>query len=317
MAPDNSQTTRAFTAFCRLHHGGRPWLHRLHLMNPHPNVRALALAFVLTCGVLDALAAGVKVISAVSYKVGGQLTDYEKERCQLDLYLPEGVKDFPTLVWFHGGGLQNGERDGKNTVALARSLAASGVAVASASYRLSPKVKYPAYLEDAAAAFAWTKRSISGHGGHANAVFIGGHSAGGYLTFMVGLDARHLKAHGLETTAIAGLIPVSGQTMDHYTVREERGLGRFTITAGEAAPVFYARKDTPPMLVLYADDDLPARQAENEYLVEILKGAGNTNVTGRLIRDRNHGTVAYRIAEEGDPAKEAILEFVRSHRSRN
>ena len=96
-------------------------------------------------------------------------------------------------------------------------------------------------------------------------IVVGGHSAGGYLTFMIGLDPRYLRAHGLELSAIAGLIPVSGQTMTHYTVRKERGIGQFTITADEAAPVFHVRKDTPPMLVLYADNDMAAR-AEDSYL---------------------------------------------------
>ena len=265
----------------------------------------LGLTLVSTCQ-----AAEVKVIKALPYKDASGLSDYEKERCKIDLYLPVGVKNFPTLVWFHGGGLQGGNRDGKDTVAVARSLASSGLAVASASYRLSPKVTYPAYIEDAAVAFAWTYKHIAEHGGDAKRVFVGGHSAGGYLTFMVGLDPRYLKASGVELSAIAGLVPVSGQTMDHYTVREERGVGRYTITAGEAAPVFYARKDTPPMLVLYADHDMAARQAENEYLVEIMKGAGNTKVIGTLIHDRNHGTIASKIAEDGDPAKKAILEFV-------
>lgn len=249
-------------------------------------------------------------LADLPYKRGDKLTDYERERCKLDLYLPAGAKAFPTLVWFHGGGMTGGVKNGKDTVALARSLAASGVAVASVNYRLSPKATYPAYIEDAAAAFAWVRAHIAEHGGDAQRVFIGGHSAGGYLTFMLGLDARYLRAHGLELTAIAGLIPVSGQTMTHYTVRKERGIGMFTITADEAAPVFHARKDTPPMLVLYADKDMAARAEENAYLVATLKGAGNTNVTGLLQHDRNHGTIASRIAETGDPARQAILEFI-------
>jgi hypothetical protein len=99
--------------------------------------------------------------------------------------------------------------------------------------------------------------------------------------------------------------------MTHYTVREERGIGKFTITADEAAPVHYGRKDTPPMLVLYADHDMAARREENEYFVALMKGAGNEHVTGRLITDRDHGSIASRIANEGDPARLAIVEFIR------
>ena len=83
----------------------------------------------------------VQTLTDLPYKSGDNLSDYEKERCTLDLYLPAGKKGFPTLVWFHGGGLTGGVKNGKDTVAVVRSLAASGVAVASVNYRLSPKAK--------------------------------------------------------------------------------------------------------------------------------------------------------------------------------
>ena len=227
-----------------------------------------------------------------------------------DLYLPREGKGFSTLVWFHGGGLTGGNKDGDATRKIAESLARAGIAVAVPNYRLSPKAKYPAYIEDAAAAFAWTKAHIAEHGGNPNKLFIGGHSAGGYLTLMLGLDEHYLRDLGLSPSAIAGLIPVSGQTMTHYTVREERGVGKFTITADEAAPVFHACKDTPPMLVLYADHDMVARAEENAYFVAIMKGAGNTHVTGKLISDRTHGSIGNNIANDGDPARVALMEFM-------
>lgn len=252
-------------------------------------------------------ASGVSVLADIAYKTG-DLSDYERERCKLDLYLPAERKGFATLVWLHGGALKGGDYKGES--AIARSLARAGIAVVSAGYRLSPRVKYPAYLQDAAAAFAWARAHIGEHGGDAGKLFIGGHSAGGYLTLMIGLDERYLRACGLELSAIAGLIPVSGQTMTHYTVREERGIGQFTVVADEAAPVFYGRKDTVPMLVLYADHDMAARAEENEYFVALMKGAGNEQVRGQLIRDRTHGSIASRIADDGDPARLAMIEFI-------
>jgi len=242
------------------------------------------------------------------YKTGDSLSDYEKERCVLDLYLPSQQKNFPTLVWFHGGGLKGGNKDG--TAKMAASFTKLGIAVVAANYRLSPKVTYPAYIQDAAAAVAWTHAHIVEHGGDPKRIFVSGHSAGGYLTFMLGLDPHYLHDAGLEATDIPGYIPVSGQTMTHYTVREEKGIGQYTITADEAAPVFYTRKDTPPFLVLYADHDMAARAEENAYLVAIMKGAGNKHITGQLITDRTHGTIGSKIAEDGDPAREAILKFM-------
>lgn len=257
---------------------------------------------------------GITIVRDIAYKSGDRLSAYEKERCRLDLYVPAGRKGFATVVWFHGGGLTEGSKGSPDRRWLAHSLAEAGIAVAAVNYRLSPKATYPAYIEDATAAFAWTFANIAAHGGDARCIFISGHSTGGYLTFMVGMDERYLRNLGVELSAVAGLVPISGQTMTHYTVRAERGIAnRFTVVADEAAPVFHTRRQTPPMLVLYADNDMAARQEENEFLVANLKGAGNAQVTGLLVRDRDHGTIADRLIDAGDPARRAIIEFIESH----
>jgi len=36
--------------------------------------------------------------------------EYIKERCVLDLYYPEEKNGYPTVVWFHGGGLTGGNK---------------------------------------------------------------------------------------------------------------------------------------------------------------------------------------------------------------
>lgn len=255
-------------------------------------------------------------LTNLAYKSGSKLTDYEQQRCVLDVYLPQKQTGFATLVWLHGGGLTMGSKDKVDrevdTPAIARSLTRGGIAVVVPNYRLSPKAHFPAYVEDAAAAVAWTYAHIAGFGGDPHRIFIGGHSAGGYLTLMVGMDTHYLEKFGVPLSAIAGLIPVSGQTMTHYTVRAERGLGKFSVTADEAAPVYFVRKDTPPMLVLWADRDMTARAEENAYLVALLQGAGNKGVTGKMITHRTHGTVAGKIANDNDPARLALLDFIKT-----
>lgn len=273
---------------------------------------AIFLFSVSTCLAEHPASDAITVLPDLAYKSGDKLASYEAERCKVDLYLPKERKGFPTLVWFHGGGLTGGGKTGENVVKIARSLAAAGLAVVVPNYRRSPKATFPAYIQDAAAAFAWTRSHIGDHGGDPARLFIGGHSAGAYLSLMLAMDTRYLGDLGIEPSAVAGFIPVSGQTMTHRTVREERGIGEFTIIADEAAPVHFARKDTPPILVLYADNDMPARAEENAYFVALMKSAGNVRTTGLMIRDRTHGSIAHKIAEGSDPAKEAILQFVQA-----
>ena len=58
----------------------------------------------------------ITVQTNLAYKTSNALSDYEIERCKLDLYLPAVRKSFPTLVWFHGGGLEIGSKDEEFTV---------------------------------------------------------------------------------------------------------------------------------------------------------------------------------------------------------
>ena len=271
------------------------------------------LALLLCLAATTASAAETKVIKDISYKddVISQ-TPYEQERCKLDLTVPVGAKGFATYVYFYGGGLKKGSKDlaSEYCSEIRQSLAQAGVAVVTPDYRLSPKVKYPAYVDDAAAAFAWTVKHIAEHGGDPRKVFIGGHSAGGYLALLVAMDPERLKPHGLTLGSVAGVAQVSGQVFNHYTVREERGQPRYAITCDEAAPAFYIRKALPPILTLYAQNDMLSRAEENMFFVATLKSAGHAENYSLRVDDRDHGSVGHNIRNLDDPARLAILNFI-------
>ncbi|MEY4132498.1 MAG: hypothetical protein RL592_556 [Verrucomicrobiota bacterium] len=271
------------------------------------------LALLLSLAASTTAAFETKVLKDIPYKddVVSQ-TPYEQERCKLDLTVPAGAKGFATYVWFYGGGLKNGAKDLRSEYCaeIRASLAQGGVAVVTPDYRLSPKAKYPAYVDDAAAAFAWTVKHIAEHGGDPRKVFIGGHSAGGYLALLVGMDPERLKPHGLTLGSVAGIAQVSGQVLTHYTVREERGQARYGITSDEAAPAFYIRKALPPILTIYAQNDMLSRAEENMFFVTTLKAAGHTENYSLRVDDRDHGTVGHGIRNLDDPARLAILNFI-------
>ncbi|MEY3110388.1 MAG: hypothetical protein RL079_1073, partial [Verrucomicrobiota bacterium] len=191
-----------------------------------------------------------------------------------------------------------------------QSLAQAGVAVVTPDYRLSPKVKYPAYVDDAAAAFAWTVKHIAEHGGDPRKVFIGGHSAGATLALLVGMDPNRLKPHGLTLGSVAGIAQVSAQVLTHYTIREERGQSRYAITCDEAAPAFYIKKSLPPILTIYAQNDMLSRAEENMFFISTLKAAGHAENYSLRVDDRDHGSVGHNIRNLDDPARLAILNFI-------
>ena len=75
-------------------------------------------------------------IKDIPYTSAGETDPYKTERCKLDLYFPEGEEGFPTLVWFHGGGLETGSKS------LQDGFRRQGFAVADVNYRLFP-VEHP------------------------------------------------------------------------------------------------------------------------------------------------------------------------------
>ncbi|HXP60615.1 MAG TPA: alpha/beta hydrolase [Dongiaceae bacterium] len=237
----------------------------------------------------------------ILYRTEGELTDYMRERCRLDVYYPTGTSGFATVVWFHGGGLTNGERfvpDG---------LKERGIAVVAAGYRLSPRAKSPAYVEDAAAAFAWAFGHIGKYGGATNRIFVSGHSTGGYLASMVGLDKRWLAAHGLDANCIAGIIPFSGQAITHFTIRHERGIGAKQPVVDDMAPLYHVRKDASPLLLITGDRELEllGRYEENAYMWRMMKEAGHPNTQIHELRGFDHGRMP-------GPAYPLLLRFIES-----
>jgi acetyl esterase/lipase len=208
---------------------------------------------------------------------------YMKERCVLDVYYPKKKKDFATVVWFHGGGLKNGNKS------VAERLKNQGIAVVAVNYRLFPRGKAPEYIEDSAAAIAWTFENIESLGGDPNKIFVSGSSAGGYLAAMVGLDRRWLAAHKIDANRIAGLIPLAGQMLTHFTVREERGIDSTTMVIDELAPLSHLRADAPPILFVTGDRELEmlGRYEENAYMYRMLKVVGHPDV--RLLELDGYG----------------------------
>ena len=236
----------------------------------------------------------------ILYRTGENLSDYIKERCRLDLYYPTNKKKFPTIVWFHGGGLKAGNRF------VPDALKDEGIAVVAANYRLHPKVKSPTYIEDAAAAVAWTFKNIAKHGGSPERIFVSGHAAGGYLTSMIGLDKRWLARHDIDAEKIAGLIPYSGHTITHFTIRGEVGIGGKQPVIDEMAPLYHVRKDCPPLLLITGDRELEmlGRYEENAYMWRMMQVVGHPDTTLFELDGYNHGQMA-------KPAHPLLLRFVK------
>ena len=220
------------------------------------------------------------------YNDSVNLTDaYIKERCVLDIYYPKNSKKFATIVWFHGGGLTAGNKE------IPEALREQGFCVVAPNYRLSPKVKSPKYIEDAAAAVAWVFNNINQLGGDSSLIYLSGHSAGGYLDLMVGLDKKWLKTYQIDANRIAGLIPFSAQTITHFTIRKERGIPDTQPIVDEFSPLYHVRADAPSLLLITGDREMEmlGRYEENAYLARMMKIAGHKDTRLYELQGYGHG----------------------------
>lgn len=215
--------------------------------------------------------------------------EYMQEMCVLDFYYPTNTKDFPTIIWFHAGGLTGGKREVPDY------LKNRGFAVIGVGYRLSPKVKAVECIKDAAAATAWAFKNIEDYAGNKNLIFVSGHSAGGYLTYMIGLDKAYLAEHEIDADQIAGLIPFSGHAITHFTVRKEMRIKEKQPIIDEMAPLYHVRADAPPLLIITGDREreLYGRYEENAFMMRMMKVVGHDRVRIHELDGYNHGNMRY------------------------
>ena len=218
------------------------------------------------------------------------------DRCVLDVLCPPGKQSgWPTVVWFHGGGLTAGDKR-------FLPLHDDGIAQVAVRYPFLEKdgsVGVSNILDAAAQAVAWTFDNITSYGGDTNKIFVGGHSAGGYITMMIGLDSQWLGRYGHRPGDLCGLVPVSGQATTHFAVRKARGDVRpqFAPLIDSLAPLYYVdRPGLPPIDCICGDpdfDEWKGRAEENELLIASMKACGHKYARYWRLPHANHTTVLY------------------------
>lgn len=251
---------------------------------------------------------------------------------KLDLYMPEGAKDYPVVLLVHGGAWMMGDKKWDQVPGIGRELAKRGIGAVGINYRLSPAVKHPEHIRNVADAFAWVNKHIGEFGGRGDRLTIMGHSAGGHLVALLATNDQYLKAVGLSRDNIQGVIGVSGV----YQISEmalnmlgqrrrpaadgttppplfEQIFGTTPGAARDASPLTFIRAGLPPFLLVYAEKDMPTLGLQAMALDAALKAQKNIS-TLMKVDGRNHGTVMWWAAKPGDPVLNAAIEFIRKTR---
>jgi acetyl esterase/lipase len=237
------------------------------------------------------------IIPNITYAVANN-TDLK-----LDVYLPKDHSSpKPTLIFFHGGGWVEGQKE-RNVLQLLPYLS-FGWAVVNVEYRLARNSPAPAAVEDCRCALRW----VAYHAKHFNfdtsKIVLTGGSSGGHLALIAGMlppqsifdrqcqtDNRIRWTEGTEPqVSVAAIINwfgitdvtelLGGPNAKHYAIEWFGSMNNRAELAKQLSPLTYVRPGLPPIITIHGDSDniVPYTQAQRLHTA-----LDNVGVVNRLI----------------------------------
>lgn len=262
----------------------------------------------------------VTVLNAVIPEQGYQrISDIaygEAPRQKLDIYLArqQNGQRRSTVVFFYGGSWESGQKDQYKFVAEA--LTSVGFDVVIPDYRVHPDVRFPAFVDDGAAALSWVKQHLADYGGQSDRLFVAGHSAGAHIAALLALDEEYLERYGLRPDQINGMIGLAGP-YDFLPLKSDTLKTIFgpEQTRWRSQPINFVDGSNPPVLLLVGNNDLTVRPKNSRNLAAKIREK-NGNV--ELVEFKDYGHVAM-VAKLARPLRgdgrllETISAFIHRH----
>ncbi|HEY1171621.1 MAG TPA: prolyl oligopeptidase family serine peptidase [Verrucomicrobiae bacterium] len=230
------------------------------------------------------------------------------ERHRLDLYIPEKSDGpLPLIIWVHGGGWQNGSKDG--CPPLREGYTQRGYAVASINYRLSGHATFPAQIEDCKTAIRWLRAHSKQYNLDTKRFGVWGSSAGGHLVALLGTsgDVKEFDqgANLDQSSRVQAVCDFYGPTDFVVFVTTPKYESHAASSAPEAKliggavlenkdkaakvnPITYVSADDPPFLIVHGDKDGTVPLNQSQLLFDALKKA-NRQVHFHTIHGAGHG----------------------------
>jgi pectinesterase len=217
------------------------------------------------------------------------------ESLRLDACVPPGRGPFPAVLLVHGGGWSGGDRKGAARLLL-EPLTRAGVAWLSIDYRLAPKHRYPAPIEDVEAAVRWAQAHASRFRIDPQRMALLGESAGGHLVAAAAVRMTN-------EPALAAVVPFFAP-VDLGSDSERRGglsaslrglFGRTELDdttralLREASPIRHVRPGLPPFLLVHGTADMSVPYEQSPRLQKALREAG-VSCDLVTVPDGTHGT---------------------------
>ena len=223
----------------------------------------------------------------------------------LDVYEPIGLTGkLPAVLLIHGGGWFGGDKADAYNAEVSKSLATEGFVVFSVNYRLVPKARYPAQLDDVQRAVRWVRAHADEYGIDAKRVGATGDSAGGHLASLLGTretrdnSDKRLSTFSSKVKCVVDLYGPSDFMADKSTsklpsfatslvtnlfgIKRDEALELYR----EGSPISHVDKNSAPFLIMHGDKDPLVPLDQSNRLADALKMVG---VEVKLIVMHNDG----------------------------
>jgi acetyl esterase/lipase len=238
----------------------------------------------------------------------------------------------PVIVYVHGGGWRSGSKSGAFDLDVVKMGFQLGFAVASVDYRLAPKFRFPAQINDCKLAVRFLRTNAADFGIDPVRIAAAGGSAGGHLSALLAVtDERDgLEGPGLEgvSSRILAAVDEFGPTdlTDAASLTSSEGMSMATDFLGcdpfvcrdralAASPVSYVSPDDPPILIIHGDKDTLVPYRQSELFAERLRIAGNACALIK-VRNAEHGLIPSPITATVYPSFDAIDHLALAHLAR-
>lgn len=226
------------------------------------------------------------------------------QKLKLDLFFPKSSdpQPRPVAVNVHGGAWTRGAKwNGAGLIPMPE-LLKRGYVVVSINYRLAPRHKFPAPIEDAKCAIRFLRAHAAQYNLDPNRIAALGGSAGGHIVGLLGTaDAgAGFDASGgwtNESSRVQAVVDMFGPSDLVYGLEQGAGsLSRAKKVFGaksadddvlrRASPVTYVSAEDPPFLLLHGEYDGLVPLSQSERMKAALERAG---VPAELIIIKNAG----------------------------
>ena len=204
---------------------------------------------------------------------------------KLNLYRPLTTGKHPAIVMIYGGAWQRGTPS--NDEVFSRYMAGQGYSVVAIDYRHAPQYQFPTQLEDVQTALQYIKDNADELEVDCDRLAIMGRSAGGHLATLAAyqpgaISFRAVISYYAPTDLTQGYKePPFPNPIDTRTVIRDFLGGtpqEIPEVYRQASPINYVRKNLPPSLLIYGDNDHIVESKFGDRLYKKLRSTDNTAV---------------------------------------